>query len=142
MQIKIKSQKNLLNYDQFNIKLDKLDEKNFSLKAYDTKNNAVSFLNFNLQKNPSSICIKDIQTITIYQNKGYATALIKALNYFAYKKKIYNIEAVLVEENKKVNQFFINNGFVVYKENQLNLAVLTPNYEEIIKDLKDGLIII
>jgi len=86
------------------------------------------------------IFLDSIQTQEHYQNKGYATAILKTLEYFAYINKFDEIDSVLNNSSQQAKAFFESNGYVTYRNGFKTNLSKTIDYQEVITDIAPNII--
>ncbi len=117
MKISIPSKKSFIQRTEFNLKVFYYTADNYyEIKAYNNKNEEVARVNFKTNYDPREIWLNKISTDEKYQNKGYATALIKALEYVAYKLRFDQIEGKYYPENSYAKPFYDKYEYIIYKD--------------------------
>ena len=107
MKIKLQSKKSLLEQEDFEVKIVYNQAENFyTINAYNTKGEVVCRATFKTSYSPRQIWLYKIATAENYQHKGYATAVIKAMEYFAFKSRFDQIEGKYYPENEHAKSFY------------------------------------
>ena len=117
MNLTIKDNRNLFNH--LNFDLQALYNKSTSIYRVNLliKDEIVSYAEFKFENFPTRhLNLLNIETLELYQNKKYATAVIMIVEYIAYINKTQNIEALFNPKNYFAEIFFKNKGYVVYSD--------------------------
>lgn len=121
----INSSKNTFIYSRFNIDKNlkngkevhsnwvknSFNQKNKFFCYYLLNNQIIGYILFSINKEKSTIYIELIAIKSGYRNKGIGTKLISELENFGIDKKIHYINVGTQINNKKAQNFYINNKF-------------------------------
>ena len=136
MKIKLQSKKSLLEQEDFEVKIVYNQAENFyTINAYNTKGEVVCHATFKTSYSPRQIWLYKIATAENYQHKGYATAVIKAMEYFAFKSRFDQIEGKYYPENEHAKSFYDKHGYIIYKDGYESYVSKALDFE----DIKDNI---
>lgn len=130
--------KDHLKRKDYNIKIfyDKIDNY-YEIKAYNDTNMEVANLTFKTIYSPERhIWLYNVVTNENYKNQGYATALLKVLEYVAYVYKIDVVEGKYYPTDKNANIFYENNGYKIYREYYDTFLYKKIDFKEVLSDIK------
>lgn len=108
---------------EFDDKKIKINKKYYSLEncyafnAVNNKNEVMATLTFKIDKKVwNRICVDKLSTNEKFNHCGAGSALIYALEDFAFKNRIFYIEGKFFPENEFTKSFYKKLGYEIYKE--------------------------
>lgn len=137
MKIKIQSKKSLLEKEEFNVGIlhEQLDDF-YTINAYNSKGEVVCTATAKPQRLLSQMWLYKISTKEGYQHKGYATAVLKTLEYLTQYLRYRWIEGKFYPDNEFAKPFYDKHGYTIYKDGYETFVIKTLDYDEIKEDVE------
>lgn len=107
----------------------------YEIRAYDEHMNVVAYVNFKISKN-RDVWLNYIETKDSYQHQGYATVLIRAMEFLLIKLRANYIEGNYFPKNKNAKKFYEKNGYKICKEGYDTLLSKYLDYEKVKKEIE------
>lgn len=126
----------------YNLNLVYFEDSNYyKISAVNENGEEVGYLNFRKMTKPDEIWVYKIETKEEHQDKGYGTAMIDALEFFACKYGISNIEGKYYPSNNKVKPFYEKLGYRIdfddYSQCVSKWINIKKTYEKLLPKIVD-----
>lgn len=131
MQIKV-------NDKEFNIDVEYSEKDKFFLLKAKNSNFQMGHVSFQLKKD-KTIWIYKIVTNKMFYHQGVATALIYAMEYFAYNFNVKTIEGKFYPTNEFAKPFYEKLGYEIYKEDYDTCLYKDLDYNFIVNNIKPNI---
>lgn len=140
MKIKIPSKNSLLEQEEFEVKVlyDKADDF-YTINALNTKGEVVCTATAKPQRSLSQMWLYKISTVEGYQHKGYATAVIKTLEYLTSYIRYSWIEGKFYPDNQYAKPFYDKHGYTIYKDDYETFVTKTIDYDDIKQNIEPNI---
>lgn len=113
------------------------DEDYHELRPKTEDGRQVGFLNFKLNRKRGRLVeLNKIKIYDEFQGKGYATALIKAFEYYVATKLMgFMVEGKFYPDNHRAKPFYEKNGYEIEKDGYDTMVTKILDLEKIKKDI-------
>ena len=140
MKIKIPSKKSMLEKEEFEVKIfyDELN-KFYTINAYSPRGEVACYATIKPQYSPRQMWLNKIETKQGFQHKGYATAVLKVVEYLTHNLRYNWIEGKYYPENEHAKPFYDKHGYTIYKDDYETFVTKTLDYDEIKQDIEPNI---
>ncbi|MBQ7884973.1 MAG: GNAT family N-acetyltransferase [Clostridia bacterium] len=141
MKIRLQSKKSMLEQEEFEVKIIYDQAENYyTINAYNTHGEVVSFATLKPNYSPRQMWLYKISTLENYQHKGYATAVLKVMEYLSIQLRFNCIEGKYFPENEHAKTFYDKHGYTVYKDGYESYVTKVLDYEEIKQNIEPNIL--